>query len=217
MAWSQTLLSCIMGNVGCNSFGTWPILRTKGQDISTLRVPQLYTSAILYNWSYNWFTPVREISSSSTTLWQKFGDGSFLFQNDSVPVLKLSSMKKCFTQFAMEELDWAAPQPHPTPLGLTGTPTVSQTLSPSVLDLANALVSELEQNPAAGSNIWWKAWCLKPEEWRLLQQINEHSVTTCSTLGMFGCPHTFDHVVYQPRLLRSTLQKRKPSLVSSPY
>ncbi len=38
------------------------------------------------------------------TLWQKFGEGPFLFQHDNAPLHKARSIKKCFSRFAVEEL-----------------------------------------------------------------------------------------------------------------
>jgi hypothetical protein len=42
------------------------------------------------------------------TLWQKFGEGHFLFQHDNAPVHKASPIQKCFVKISVEELDWPA-------------------------------------------------------------------------------------------------------------
>ena len=42
------------------------------------------------------------------TLWQQFGEGSFLFQHDNAPVHKARSIQKWFDKIRVEELDWAA-------------------------------------------------------------------------------------------------------------
>ena len=42
------------------------------------------------------------------TLWQKFGEGPFLFQHDHAPVHKVRSIQKQFVEIGLEELDWPA-------------------------------------------------------------------------------------------------------------
>jgi hypothetical protein len=39
------------------------------------------------------------------TLWQLFGEGSFLFQDDNVPVHNARSIQKWFVEISVEELD----------------------------------------------------------------------------------------------------------------
>jgi hypothetical protein len=39
------------------------------------------------------------------TLWQQFGEGSFLFQHDNAPVHKARSIRKWFVERSVEELD----------------------------------------------------------------------------------------------------------------
>ena len=50
------------------------------------------------------------------TLWQQFGEGPFLFQNDNVPVHKAKSMQKWFVEISVEELDWPAQSPDLNPI-----------------------------------------------------------------------------------------------------
>ena len=40
------------------------------------------------------------------TLWQQFGDGSFLFKHDCAPVHKARSIKTWMREFGVDELDW---------------------------------------------------------------------------------------------------------------
>ena len=42
------------------------------------------------------------------TLWQQFGEGPFLFQQDNAPVHKARSIQKWFGEIGVEELDWPA-------------------------------------------------------------------------------------------------------------
>ena len=42
------------------------------------------------------------------TLWQRFGEGPFLFQHDNATVHKARSIQKCFFKISIEELDWPA-------------------------------------------------------------------------------------------------------------
>ena len=62
-------------------------------------------------------------------LWQQFGEGPFLFQNDNAPVHKARSIQKFVVKTGVEELAW---------------PT--QTSTPN---LTNALVAEWKQVPTA--------------------------------------------------------------------
>ena len=39
------------------------------------------------------------------TLWQEFGEGSFLFQHDNAPLHKARSIQKWFVEIGVEELD----------------------------------------------------------------------------------------------------------------
>ena len=45
------------------------------------------------------------------TLWQKFGEGHFLFQHGNAPVHKARSILKWFVEIGVEELDWPAQSP----------------------------------------------------------------------------------------------------------
>ena len=47
------------------------------------------------------------------TLWQQFGEGSFLFQHDNAPVHKTRSMQKWFVEIGVKELDWPTQSPDP--------------------------------------------------------------------------------------------------------
>ena len=40
------------------------------------------------------------------TLWQQFGEGTFLFQHDNCPVPKAWSIQKWFVEIGVEKLDW---------------------------------------------------------------------------------------------------------------
>ena len=50
------------------------------------------------------------------TLWQKFGEGSFLFQYDNVPMHKVRSIQKWFVEISVEELDWSVQSPDLNPI-----------------------------------------------------------------------------------------------------
>ena len=39
------------------------------------------------------------------TLWQQFGEGLFLFQQDNAPIHKVRSIQKWFVEIGVEELD----------------------------------------------------------------------------------------------------------------
>ena len=45
------------------------------------------------------------------TLWQKFGEGPFLFQHDNAPMHKARSIRKWFVKIGVEELYWPALSP----------------------------------------------------------------------------------------------------------
>ena len=45
------------------------------------------------------------------TLWQKFGEGPFLFQLDNAPVYKARAIQKWFVEIGVEELDLPAQNP----------------------------------------------------------------------------------------------------------
>ena len=45
------------------------------------------------------------------TLWQQFGEGPFLFQDDNTSVHKARSKQKWFVEIGVEELDWPAQSP----------------------------------------------------------------------------------------------------------
>jgi hypothetical protein len=50
------------------------------------------------------------------TLWQKFGEGHFLFQHDNASVHKAWSIQKWFVEIGVEELDWPAQSPDLNPI-----------------------------------------------------------------------------------------------------
>ena len=50
------------------------------------------------------------------TLWQQFGESSFLFQHDNSPMHKARSIQKWFVEFSVEELDWPAQSPDLNPI-----------------------------------------------------------------------------------------------------
>ena len=55
-------------------------------------------------------------NSALPTLWQQFGEGPFLFQNDNAPVHKARSIQKWFVEIGVEELDWPAQSPDLNPI-----------------------------------------------------------------------------------------------------
>uniref|UniRef100_A0A8C7FZI8 Tc1-like transposase DDE domain-containing protein n=1 Tax=Oncorhynchus kisutch TaxID=8019 RepID=A0A8C7FZI8_ONCKI len=50
------------------------------------------------------------------TLWQPFGEGSFLFQHDNAPVDNVRSIQKWFVKVGVEEFHWPAQRPEPNPI-----------------------------------------------------------------------------------------------------
>jgi hypothetical protein len=93
-------------------------------------------------------------NSVFTTLWQQFGEGPFLFQHDNAPIHKARSIQKWFVEISVEEFDWPAKSPDLNPIErlwdelerrLRDKPNHPK----SVPDLANALVGEWKQVPAA--------------------------------------------------------------------
>lgn len=57
--------------------------------------------ANLYATAYNVFD-----NRVLPTLWQHFGEGRFLFQHYKALMQKARSVKKLYSQFGVEELDW---------------------------------------------------------------------------------------------------------------
>lgn len=104
------------------------------------------------------------------------------------------------SQFSVEALDWSA-QPHPAPLGWTGTPTASQNPSPNISVGPNGSMAEWEPNPAGGATSGGK--------------------TETSTVGAvratitFGCPHTFGHLGYENIGGRGRIRKKSQGKVRS--
>ena len=89
-----------------------------------------------------------------STLWQQFGEGSFLFQQDNAPVHNARSIQKWFVEIGMEELDCPAQSPDLNHIEhLWNELERRQQARPyrptSVPDLTNALVAEWKQVPAA--------------------------------------------------------------------
>jgi hypothetical protein len=56
------------------------------------------------------------MNHTSTSLWQQFGEGPFLFQHDNVPVHKAKSIQKWFVKISVEELDWPTQSPELNPM-----------------------------------------------------------------------------------------------------
>ena len=50
------------------------------------------------------------------TLWQQFGEGPFLFQNDNAPLHKVRDMQKWFIEIGVEEVEWPAWSPDLNPI-----------------------------------------------------------------------------------------------------
>ena len=50
------------------------------------------------------------------TLWQQFGEGTFLFHYDNAPVHKTRSIQKWFVEIGVKELDWPAQSPDLNPI-----------------------------------------------------------------------------------------------------
>ena len=91
------------------------------------------------------------------TLWQQFGEGPFLFQNDNAPMHKARSIKKWFVKIGVEELDWPSQIPDLTHADCEQGPIAQQQSPTSLMILC----------PQQCSNIQQKAF---PEDWRLFQQ-----------------------------------------------
>jgi hypothetical protein len=88
-----------------------------------------------------------------TTLWQQFGEGHFLLQNDNAPVHKARSIQKWFVEISVEELDWHAQSPDLNPIEhLWDKLEVRLRARPdhptSAPDLTNILVAKWKQGPA---------------------------------------------------------------------
>ncbi len=60
-----------------------------------------------YTWLQWLYNKILE-NSVLQTVWQQLGKHLYLFQNDNAPVHKARSIKKCFSKFGVEELDWPA-------------------------------------------------------------------------------------------------------------
>jgi hypothetical protein len=88
------------------------------------------------------------------TLWQQFGEGSFLFYHSNAPVHKMRSIQKWFVKIGVEKLDWLAQSPDLNPIEhlwdeLERRLQARPNRPTSVSDLTNALVAEWKQVPAA--------------------------------------------------------------------
>ena len=88
------------------------------------------------------------------TLWQQFGEGPFLIQNDNTPVHKARSIQKWFVKISVEELDWSAQSSDLKPIEhlwdeLESRLRTRPNRPSSVPDLTNALVAEWKQVPTA--------------------------------------------------------------------
>jgi len=105
-------------------------------------------------------------SSILPTIWQKFGEGPFLFQYENVPVHKARSMQKWFSEFGVEELHWLAQSPDLNPIQ-----HLWDELEPRLWPLSTSMSQNVVES-------------LKPEEWMLPQQhINAHGFgMRCSTM-----------------------------------
>ncbi len=84
-----------------------------------------------------------------STLWQQFGESLFLFQHDSAPVYKASSIKKCFPCLVWKNLTGESIKHLWDELERRLWPRPDH--ATSVLDRTSALVAEWERIPAAGS------------------------------------------------------------------
>ena len=88
------------------------------------------------------------------TLWQQFGEGSFLFQHDNAPVHKARSIQEWFVESGVEELDWPAQNPDLNPIEhlwneLQCRLRARPNRPTSVPDFTDALVAEWTQVSAA--------------------------------------------------------------------
>ncbi len=61
------------------------------------------------------YNGISDNNSVLPTLWQQFMESSFQFQHDIAPVHKASSIKKWFSQSAVEEPDCSAQSPELNP------------------------------------------------------------------------------------------------------
>ncbi len=85
-------------------------------------------------------------------LWQHFGEGSFLFQHDYVPVHKSSSIKTWLDEFGVEEPDWPTQSPDLNPIQhlwykLEWRLWARLSHSASALDITNALLDKWAKIP----------------------------------------------------------------------
>ena len=88
------------------------------------------------------------------TLWQQFGEGPLLFQQDNTSVHKARSIQTWHLEIIVEELDWPAQSPDLNPIKhlwdeLERRLRARPNFPSSVPDLTNTLVAEWMQVPAA--------------------------------------------------------------------
>ncbi len=119
---------------------------------------------------------------------------------------KTSSIRKRFSQFGVEELDWPAQSPDLNPIQHLWDELERQLWAwpchpTSVLDLTSCdgLVSEWEQIPAARFQWnWWKIWNQKSGgccSSISLPMVSESHITPSHMEGMFSCQHSFGHLM----------------------
>ena len=108
--------------------------------------PLSYSEGKSYRYSIQWHSRWFSASNFVATVW---GKTLSCFSMTMPPCTKLGPYRNSLSRSVWKNLTglpW--PQPHQTPLGWIGMPTVSQD-STSVPNLTNALVAEWKQVPAA--------------------------------------------------------------------